>query len=89
MERDKSKGKIPDRRELQIQILTKTRLTSRSAMYHIKLPPSTDIWVCEHEVGYPDICEECPRRKPGNMARQGWRFVYTGLFSQETAKRVK
>jgi hypothetical protein len=29
------------------------------AMFHHKYPPSTDLWLCKHGVGYPDICEEC------------------------------
>jgi len=30
-----------------------------TAMFHMKLKPSTDVWVCRHLVAYPDICEAC------------------------------
>lgn len=32
-----------------------------SAIIHYKLHPSTDIWMCEHGVAYPDICEDCKK----------------------------
>jgi hypothetical protein len=57
-------------------LVNKTRLTSSSAIYHMKLMPSTDVWVCVHGVGYPDICQEC-------------RLAYRGLFLQETTKEAK
>jgi hypothetical protein len=41
-----------------------------------KEDPESFIWVCEHGVGYPDICEEC-------------RLAYRGLFLQERAKGAK
>ncbi len=28
-------------------------------MLHKKYPPSTDLWVCIHDICYPDLCEEC------------------------------
>lgn len=30
-----------------------------SHMRHVKFPPSTDLWVCKHDVAYPDVCREC------------------------------
>lgn len=32
-------------------------------MHHMKFPPSTDLWVCEHGYSYPDICPECKEKR--------------------------
>jgi hypothetical protein len=32
-------------------------------MYYRRVGISTELWTCVHNVGYPDICEECVAAK--------------------------
>jgi hypothetical protein len=29
------------------------------SMFYRRVGTSTELWTCKHNVGYPDICEEC------------------------------
>lgn len=29
----------------------------------MKFGPSTDLWVCRHQIAYPDLCEQCKKEK--------------------------
>jgi len=45
-------------------------------MIHKKFRPSTDLWVCEHGVSYPDVCKDCQAAKEaaGVTTRSGFTF---------------
>lgn len=47
------------------------------AMFHRKFGPSTDLWVCEHGISYPDLCEQCgPAIETDVMKTPGIRGLY-------------
>lgn len=56
-----------------------TRLTLMSAIYQLKIGRFSDVWVCEHGVGWPDVCGECrPLRFPPTEHKFILHRTYTG-----------
>lgn len=39
--------------------MTGTPVQGCPHIFHVKFGRSSDVWVCEHGTGYPDLCEEC------------------------------
>lgn len=48
-------------------------------MHHMKFPPSTDLWVCEHGYSYPDICPECTEERAMEAKRAQRRKLFHAL----------
>lgn len=47
------------------------QMATGSAIWHLKLRPSTDLWVCVHGVAYPELCGDCLQTSAKEDASDG------------------